>query len=194
MKHAFLLTGSNAAGKTTSVEKALEPWYGEQPGEVPVPRLDHRIMSIRADNDGRFKGDAQDQRRVLTELWLSEIPILMVEGTRINTPIMDVYKKFRLGREEEGHVGTRGLTVLMALQTAEVMRAHLVDRCMKKGKAFRMDYWDYNKLNYEGMRRYPTSFRKNGITPVTFQIDREYKICDQIVEFLQTKIREVLGE
>lgn len=181
MKKAILLTGSNAAGKTTTVERALEPWLGE---------LDTLIMSVRADNDGRFKGDAQNQRAVLTELWLGDIPVLMIEGTRINTPIMDVARKYR----EE-----RVLVPLVVTQTREIMRAHLVARCEKKGKPFRADYWDRfeagmkgYKLHYEGMLRYPNNFKKNGVRPNIYAMDLEYRVTDQIVEKIQQEIKEAL--
>ena len=174
MKYAFLLTGSNAAGKTTAVTRALTFWED-----------DPRVVSIRADNDSRFKGDAQDQRKVLTEIWLSDTPILVVEGTRVNTPLMDVNKKNREARE---------LTVLMVNQTPEVMREHLIKRCAKRNKTFRAEYWTYWKLEYEGSKRYPNSFRKHSIRPVIFNMDAEYRVQDQVVEFLQAKIREALEE
>jgi len=173
MKYAFLLTGGNCAGKTTAVAKALEPWIGDQ-----------RIMDIRADNNSEFKGDAQDQRRVLTEIWLSEVPILMVEGTRINTPLCDVAK---------AHRGARELKVLMALQKPDVMRAHLVARCAKKNKVFRSEYWTNQKLEYEGMKRYPNSFRKNGIDAIRYTIGLNYAEQQQIVDYLQMHFQEILG-
>lgn len=174
MRYAFLLTGGNCSGKTTAVAKAFEPWIG-----------DPRILSVRADNDGRFKGDAVDQRRVLTELWLGDTPILMVEGTRINTPLMEVAKANRDARE---------LVVLMALQKPDVMRAHLQARCAEKNKVFRSEYWVHQKLEYEGMRRYPNSFRKNGIRPITYTIGLDYAEQQQVVDYLQTRFTEILGE
>lgn len=174
MKHCILLTGSNAAGKTTAVSKALEPWSA-----------DPRVLSLRADNDSRFKGDAQDQRRVLTELWFSDTSILMIEGTRINTPTMDVSK---INKE------VRQLTVIMVLQTPDVMKQHLIARCAKRNKVFRADYWSYWKLEYEGSKRYPNNFRKNYITPVVFNMDLEYKVQDEVVDYLQGLIKQALGE
>ncbi len=179
MKYAFLLTGGNAAGKTTAVEKALQPWH-----TAKDVYAGGKIMNIRADNDGRFKGDAQDQRRVLTEIWLSDVPVLMVEGTRINTPLMDVAKANPKERE---------FVVLMALQKPDVMRAHLVARCAKKNKTFRSEYWTYVKLEYEGMKRYPNSFRKNGIEPIRYTIGEDYAEQQQIVDYLQTRFTEILG-
>ena len=174
MKYAILLTGSNAAGKTTAVARALT--FCEE---------DPRVVSIRADNDGRFKGDAQDQRKVLTEIWLTDTPVLVVEGTRINTPLMDVAKQNRDARE---------LTVLMINQTPEVMKAHLIARCAKRNKTFRADYWSYWKLEYEGSKRYPNSFRKHSVKPVVFNMDAEYKVQDDVVDYLQSFIRRALGE
>lgn len=196
MKHAFLLTGSNAAGKTTTVAKVLEPWVVSYGNDVVA--VDPRIMNIRADNDGRFKGDAQAQRRALTEVWLSDTPILMIEGTRINTPLMDVYKKYKnmnqtLVNPDGTEVEVRELTVILALQKPEIMKKHLMDRCAKKNKVFEAGYWDFKKLEYEGMKRYPNSFRKNGIKSTTFMIDAEYNVCQEIVNLLQTRIREILG-
>lgn len=181
MKKAILLTGSNAAGKTTTVERALEPWKGE---------LDTLIMSVRADNDGRFKGQAPDQEEALRQVWFSDIPVVVFEGTRINTPLMRVAKRFP---------DERSLIVLMVTQTREVMRAHLVARCEKKGKVFRADYWDRfengmkgYKLHYEGSLRYPNNFKKNGVRPIAYAMDLEYTVTDQIVDRIQQEIREAL--
>jgi hypothetical protein len=176
MTHAFLVTGSNASGKTTTVARVLGIFDRHQ---------ESRIFSIRADNDGRFKGSSEDQEAVLTELWLSDTPVLVIEGTRINTPLMRVAKK---------HAAARKLTVIMATQTPEVMGAHLRARCEKKGKTFRADYWTRWKLEYEGMKRYPNSFRKNGIKPQTFAIDKDYKVCDAMASFLEDGIRAALVE
>ena len=174
------------------------------------PVYDARIMNIRADNDGRFKGEADDQRRVLTEFWLSDIPILMIEGTRINTPLMDVAKKYKshttIISAAEMNVGEisvppagqlaqpRELVVLMALQTPEVMRAHLEARCAKKNKTFRKEYWITDKLNYEGMKRYPNSFAKNNIKAERFIVDVEYQVQEKIISRIRELITEVLHE
>lgn len=174
MTHAFLVTGSNASGKTTTVARVLER-LADYPSD--------RIFSIRADNDGRFKGSSENQEAVLTDIWLSDTPVIIIEGTRINTPLLRVAKK---------HAAARKLTVIMTTQTPEVMEAHLRARCEKKGKTFRADYWTRWKLEYEGMKRYPNSFRKNSITPKTYAIDRDYKVCDQIADFLETQIKDAL--
>lgn len=174
MKHAFLITGGNCAGKTTTVAQVLAT-FAE----------DSRIESIRADNDGRFKGESSDQEAALTQIWEGPTPVLVIEGTRINTPLMRVAKKLPSERK---------FTVIMVIQKPDVMKAHLIARCAKRNKTFRADYWTLQKLEYEGMKRYPNSFRKNYIKPVTFYMDLEYKITDEIVVFLQTQITEALAE
>lgn len=180
MKQAFLVTGGNCSGKTTSVEQALDPWRCIG---CPVD-LDIRIESIRADNDNRFKGTAVQQEEALTALWLSPTPVIVVEGTRINKPMIDVSKKYP---------GERKFTVIMTIQKPDIMKAHLIARCEKKDKDFRADFWTRQKLEYEGMKRYANAFRKRGITPLVVDVDLDYQNCKVIVNYLRSAITEALA-
>lgn len=173
MKHCFLVTGPNCSGKTTTVARVLARF---KPGE-------DSIVSIGADNDSMFKGSAEEQEAALVELWKHDMQVLIIEGTRINTPLMRVAK---------AHPTERQLHVLMTTQTPEVMRQHLIDRCAKRGKTFRAEYWVTQKLAYEGQKRYPNSFLRNGIKYQTYSIDLPYQKCLEMAEDLEHQIRECL--
>jgi len=183
-KYCFLLTGSNAAGKTTAIRNVLIDWED-----------DPRIENIRADNDSRFKSDAVEQRSVLTDIWLGPKQVLLIEGTRINTPLMDVAKKAKAHfNNESPGVEFRELVVLMVTQKPDVMKQHLIDRCAKRNKKFRADYWTLQKLEYEGSKRYPNSFRKNGIKAIEYRMGLDYAEQATIVMYLRDRLAEILGE
>lgn len=174
---AILVTGSNAAGKTTAVQKVLEKFDG--------PLNSGHIRSIRADNDSEFKGQATEQIEAVKMAWISSTPILIFEGTRINTPLMAVAKTYKTDRE---------FVVFMMNQSPEIMKTHLIARCAKAGKKFRDDYWTFQKLSYEGSKRYPNSFRKNGVTAIPINVDLNYESSNLLISQLHEKITAALSE
>jgi len=174
MKHCFLVTGPNCSGKTTTVARVLERF---NPGQ-------DSIVSIGADNDSMFKGEATEQEAALVDLWKHDVQVLIIEGTRINTPLMRVAKRFPQDRQ---------LHVLMTTQTPPVMRQHLIDRCAKRNKVFRAEYWTDQKLSYEGQKRYPNSFAKNGVRYKTYTIDPGYTVCQTLADDLVMAIQFALG-
>ncbi len=176
-RYAFLVTGSNCCGKTTLVKRVVD--------RLTADGFDARnIFSVRADNDGRFKGKVPDQEKALLEVWGSEAGVAIFEGTRINNPLTRVAK---------AHPEIRQLEVLVVLQKPDVMRAHMEARCARKNKTFRKDYWSIRQLEYEGMRRYPNYFSKKRITNVKlFTMDLEYRASAEIEAHLEARIREVL--
>lgn len=177
MRVGIMLSGPNASGKTTILTKVSEMWKGriwDDPNKLKV---------FYADNNDLFKGSAESQEAALTKEWLDETPVIIFEGTRINTPLLRVAKKYRDWRKYE---------VIMCTQTSEVMKAHLEARCAKRGKTFRADYWDCKKLEYEGNGRYPNIFRKNSVATKTFSIDLEYRVCEEIANYISGRVSELL--
>ena len=175
-RYAFLVTGSNCCGKTTLVEHVLN--------RLVADGFDDRhIFNARADSGSYYKGKTLDQERKLLEAWESEARVAIFEGTRINSP---------LTRIAIAHPDIRRLEVLVILQKPDVMKAHMMARCARKGKTFRADYWSMWKLEYEGMKRYPNYFRKRYIKTQNFTMDLEYKVCEEIEKYLEARIREVL--
>ncbi len=175
--YAFLVTGSNSSGKTTTVERVLERLRATE------GCLDGWLLSISADNDNRYTGKAEEQEAKLAELWLSDTRVLIIEGTRIHTPLMRVARCC---------ANLRHLEALITIQKPDIMRAHLEARCARKGKTYRADYWTRQKLEYEGMKRYPNFLRRNGIRPRIFEVDLDYKVCDEMAAYLEGLIRKAL--
>jgi hypothetical protein len=175
--YAFLVTGSNSSGKTTTVERVLERLRATE------GCLDGWLLSIRADNDNRYKGKAEDQEAKLTDLWHSDTRVLIIEGTRINTPLLRVAR---------AHRDARVLEAIVTVQRPDVMRAHLEARCARKGKVYRAEYWTPTKLRYEGYYRYPNSMRRSGVQPKVFEMDLDYRVTDEVAAYLEGQIRKAL--
>jgi predicted ABC-type ATPase len=175
VRHGFLVTGPNCSGKTTSVQKALHL--------MEIAPDNPYIEVIQADNDDRFKGSAEEQGAALLRIWSSDVSLVLIEGTRINTPTVQMVR---------ANPGFRIFRVFMTRQSPDVMKAHMQARCEKRGKTFRADYWSRQKLEYEGSRRYPNIFRKNGFSPKIYDIDLEYNVCEKLVEDLQLAIEEAV--
>lgn len=175
MKHTILLTGGNAAGKTTTIAEVMKKLQAEVAAG--------HVVSYRADNDNLFKGSADQQEAAVQELWLGPLKIMIMEGTRINTPLVRVAKRFP---------GDRKLHVFLALQDAEVMRAHLMARCAKKNKPFEAEYWTRVKCEYEGLKRYRNNFAKNGVDYKPYMIDINYEKQVQLVDDIYATIEAAL--
>lgn len=166
-KRVYLVTGSNAAGKTTAVTRALEPWAS-----------DPRLVNIDADSDRLYKGTPEEQREAIRVLFDRPAPVVVVTGTRINKPVLDVIEEH----------GQRDLTVFVVTQKPGVMRAHLQARCEKTGKAFREDYWTHRTLEYEGMRRYSNAVTEAGHRPLVVDMDMDYHNCELLVKLLRDAV------
>ena len=176
MDYAFLVAGSNCCGKTTLVKRVLD--------RLTADGFDDRhIFNARADSGSYYKGKTSDQEQKLLEVWQSKATVAIFEGTRINSPLIRVAK---------AHPENRKLEVLIVLQKPDVMKAHMMARCARKNKTFRADYWSMWKLEYEGMKRYPTYFRKRCIPTQSFTMDLEYQVAAEIEAHLEARIREVL--
>src|SRR5258706_1831015 len=126
----ILVTGPNCSGKSTTVARVKELMVETRAHYDPQDTFDGLKLPagvewISADNDDRFKGSAETQELAIFDLWLTDRPVLVFEGTRINTPLIRVAKRYP----------DRALEVFMTRQTPTVMLAHLQARCEKRNKA-----------------------------------------------------------
>ena len=142
----LLLGGGNAAGKTTALKAAQQ-------------RYAHRTdwLWLYPDHDGGdLKGKTGDQLKMMMKLWSRRDVIgIAMEGTRIHDTVLRCMVLNQYPRHL--HIG-------FINQTGEVLVQHLRERCARRGKKFREDYWggpkNLRKATYEGSRRIPTVVEK----------------------------------
>lgn len=177
MKHAILVSGPNASGKTTSTQRALAPWVG-----------DPRLVAVYADNSDRkaFKGTQTEMEDRLLALWEQDAEVLVVEGTnRIAMAFARVTKRSDTRTWESNIMRVPPWFLKWALQT----------RCEKLGKRFRDDYWVEKVLVYETQKRFKVIDEKHLSSKTEWwEIGDGYHGQERFEGYLRNRLWALLGE
>lgn len=172
---AILVTGPNASGKSTLVDTATAPWA-----------TDPRVLTIHGDTGSFSKGTPEETAALVTEVWNSDVPVLVIEGIdRIARAVYAANVASRVRRE---------LTVNVTAQSPDVMLAHLKARCEKRGKAFNESYWDQERLVYEGQNRYRNLATRYfaSIEPRTWSASADYASLEPLIRHIRGGITRCL--
>lgn len=143
---AILVTGPNCTGKTTAVKAAVAGLTeSEEKGHL-------RVVYADSDSKGEFFGGSLEaSREKLRELWMSDTPVIVFEGTNRIALLVGEMKTLKWAADRAPY---RRVLVFATRAGAADMKEMLRARCEKAGKEFRGDYWTLERLVYEGSRRY----------------------------------------
>lgn len=182
---AILVTGPNASGKTTAIERALDGLdvcrLKRKSADRPEPA---EILSVDADQylGGGTKADVATEKMI--GFWEGDWPVLAVEGIDRNA---------RAFADAAEAIGERDVYVFCVTVAPEVLRANIEARCERTGRTFNSDYRDRKRCEYEGGRRYPNLVDRyfKGAEVERIEIGEGYEGSDRLAR----RIREVtIGE
>jgi len=162
---AILLAGGNAAGKTTVLRQAGERLV--QAGLIKPEWV------ITADEDTLLQKPLVTTFRNMMTRWADpRARVLLIEGTRIYSAV------FRCLVHQSTFGMYRGLRAALMLQTVEVGARHIEARCVRRGKAYRKEFWESGSRNAEQLfaSRYTRAFAK-------FQRDHPAAPLHEVAEF-----------
>ena len=168
-----LVTGPNASGKTTMVEGLAER-YPQAP-----------VAFLHPDTDGYYKQAPSIMFRRILAKWNDSTPVVVLEGT--NRPTLQVINCSFISLVQ------RELAIYCLTQPPDVMEAHLRHRCEVKGKKYREDYWSRDKLEYEGLRRYPNLVKQASVPAETYAVDRDFSVLVTVADRIAARIDAALG-
>lgn len=181
MSLLILVTGPNASGKTTTTQKAMEPF-----------QEDFRVVEVYADNGGGWKLTPDGMKERLLALHREDVvlkrppAVMIVEGTnRIAMAVLEIRKTL----EAEG----RRLVCHVTRARATVMRNAIKARCEGNGKLFRADYWTDKICTYEGTGRYVNLMNKYYIQNRTYwDVDATFSYAPALIERLRAEVGQEL--
>ena len=137
MSSVIWVAGPNAAGKTT----ALRRWKQHLQDKVHCVTADNNreidVTGEKMHRDPRWSGTMQEKQEILQELFDSDDPVpWIVESCR--TPPIPFAKR---------------LYCVFTLTKGPAMARNLEERCDKKGKRFKKEFWTPKRCHYESHDR-----------------------------------------
>jgi GTPase SAR1 family protein len=157
------LYGPFAVGKTTFIQRHMDDFADSAYGDLTVVlgdlkqeywlNNDHWILR---EDKPKWKGTREDKTPWIDHMIGDKSRLWIVESARYFGGLQDVFIQ-----SYERHSG--GLRFVVPITEPDAMKQFLIERCEKRNKEFRKEYWDDKRLAYESQGRYINAMEKHYI-------------------------------